>query len=110
MRKMIVATRSRSNFGTGIPRRRQEALSLRPGQEPTGGPDQLERIPLDGVVAGRQHEPPRGVVVLYGQLAARRRREPDVDDVAADELQRADDDAVKHRSRDAAIPTDHDRP
>ena len=52
----------------------------------------------------------RGVMVLDGELAAWRRREPDVDHVAADELQRPDDDAVEHRPGDAAVAPDDDLP
>ena len=36
-------------------------------------------------------------MMLDGELAGRRRREPDVDHVAADRLQRRQDDAVEHR-------------
>ena len=48
------------------------------------GPDELERVPLDRVVAGRDHQAARGVMVLDGQLAGRRRGQPDVDHVAPD--------------------------
>ena len=47
-------------------------------------------------------------MVLDGELAGRRRREPDVDHVAADRLQRRQDDAVKQRARHAAVAADHD--
>jgi len=31
-------------------------------------PDELERVPLDGIMARREHDAARGVMVLYGQL------------------------------------------
>ena len=47
-------------------------------------------------------------MVLDRELAAWRRREIDVHDVAADELQRAHDDPVKHRAGDPAVAPDDD--
>ena len=54
--------------------------------------------------------PPAGVMMLDGELAARRRREPDVDHVATDELQRPDDDPVEHRPGHSAVAPDDDLP
>src|SRR2546423_2884214 len=47
-------------------------------------------------------------MVLDGERAAGGRRESDVHDIAAHELQRANDDAVEHRARDATVPPNDD--
>src|SRR6185312_3128423 len=75
-------------------------------EKETRRPDELERVPLDWVVARRDHEAPRRVMVLDGELAGGRRGEPDVDHVATDRLQCGEHDAMKHRSGYAAVPPD----
>ena len=70
--------------------------------------DELQRVPLDGIVAGREHQAAARVVVLDRQLAARRRGEADVDHVAAGRHQRRHRDRLEHRARHAAVAADDD--
>jgi hypothetical protein len=72
-------------------------------------PDELEGVPLDRVVARRDHQAARGVMVLDRELARRRRRQADVDHAAAGRLQRAQHRAVEQRARDAAVASHHHR-
>jgi hypothetical protein len=58
---------------------------------------ELERVPLDGIVARRDHEPTRRVVVLDSQLTGRRRRESEVDYADAYRLQGGHDGPMEHR-------------
>jgi hypothetical protein len=71
--------------------------------------DELEGVPLDRVVARRDHEPPRGAQLLDRQLRRRRGRQPEVDDPAADRLERGEHRAVEHRPRHPAVSPDDDR-
>ena len=101
---------SSSHVARGIPSLDQRAHLDRPRrlEEQARRADELERVPLDGVVARGDHQAAGGMVVLDGELAGRRRREPDVDDVAADRLERGEDDAMEHRAGDAAVAADDD--
>ena len=64
-------------------------------EKQTGRPDALERVPLDRVVARRDHQPTRRVMVFHGELTGGRGRQANVDDVAADRLKRRQHDAMK---------------
>src|SRR5262249_59101947 len=77
-------------------------------EEQSARSDELERVPLDGIVTRRDHEATGGVMVLDRKLAGWRGREADVDDVAADGLQRREHDAVEQRTGDAAVTADDD--
>jgi hypothetical protein len=58
-------------------------------EKQTRRPDEFERIPLDRVVTGRNHQAARCVVMLDSELAGWRRRQPDVDHIASNRLKRA---------------------
>jgi hypothetical protein len=64
-------------------------------QKQPGRADELERIPLDRIVARRNHEAAGGMMVLDGELAGGRGGETDVDHVAADRLKRGQDHPVE---------------
>ena len=89
-------------------RRVAHSRPFRPGQKQPGGADELERVPLDRVVARGDREAARRVMCLYRELNGRRWREPNIDHVAPHRLQGSDDGAVKHRTRHAAVATDDD--
>ena len=69
--------------------------------------DELERVPFDRVVAGREHQAAGRVVMLHRQLAGRRGREPDIHHRAPHRLQRAHRDAVEHGAGHPTVPTQH---
>ena len=69
--------------------------------------DEFERVPLDGVVAGRNAEATGRMVMLDGQLDGGGGCHADIDHGAADRLQRAMDDAREHRSGHPTV-TSHD--
>lgn len=78
-------------------------------QEHPAGADELQRVPLDRVVAGGHRQPARGLQVFDGQLHAGRGRDADVDHVAPGGLQRGGGGAREHGAADAAVAADHHR-
>ena len=71
--------------------------------------DELERVPLDRVVARRDGQTAGRVVVLDRELHRRRRHHADVEHVAPDRLERGVHHRLKHRARHAAVAADDDR-
>ena len=74
-----------------------------------GRPDELERVPLHRIVAGRDGEAAGGMMELHRQLHAGRRHDPDVDHLTADRLEGGEDDSVEERPRNPAVAADDDR-
>jgi hypothetical protein len=70
-----------------LPDKRAHRFSLGGVEEQAGRPDALECVPLDRVVAGRDHQTASGVVMLDSELARRRGRKPEVDHACADRLE-----------------------
>lgn len=77
------------------------------GEKQAVGSYELERVPLDRVVAGRDREATGGVMMLHRQLNGGRRCHSDVYRIAAHALEGGDDHTMKERSGDAAVPADH---
>ena len=63
--------------------RRSKAQAVVLIQKQTRRPDELERIPLHRVVAGRDCEATGGVMMLDGKLHGRGRHNTDIDDLAS---------------------------
>ena len=78
------------------------------GQELALAVQQLQCIPLRGVMAGGDDDAAVGLVPAYSQLGRRRGGQTDVDDLAAHACQGAAHHVANHRSADAAVATDHD--
>ena len=72
-------------------------------------PDELECVPLDRIVAGRDAEAAGRVVVFDGQLDGGSGCHTDVDHGAANRLQCAVHNAREHRSGDSTVTSDDDR-
>src|SRR6266545_779180 len=85
-----------------------DAGAVHPVQEDPIWPDELERVPFDGVVARRDRDPAPGPVVLDRELHGRRGYEADVDHIAADGLEPGADRGGEHRAGGARIPADDD--
>jgi hypothetical protein len=78
-------------------------------EEQPGRPDELEGIPLNGVVTRGDCKTARRAMVLYGELNGRSRHHSDIEDVAADGLERRVDHGLKHRTRNATVAAYDDR-
>src|SRR6185312_10780888 len=77
-------------------------------QEQSARPDELERVPFDRIVTGRDRQPARGVMMLDRELNRWRGRESDVDHIATNRLQRRERRAMKHRSGHTRVASAHD--
>ena len=71
--------------------------------------EQLQRIPLFRVVAGRQNNPAVGPTARHGHFDGRRRSQTDIDHVDTATAQRPFDDRSRHFTRQPRVATDHDR-
>ena len=87
---------------------REDAFALGVIEELTVLVEQLERIPLLGVMRGGDNDAAVGLVCNYCHLGARGGAESDVDDVGAASHECAFDDVVDHGARDAGVAADND--
>ena len=82
--------------------RRPGSRTALPGvaiEEDPVGPDELERVPFDRIVAGREDQPGAGTMMLHRHLHGRRRHHADVDHVDADRLKPGRRRAREHLAR-----------
>ncbi len=72
------------------------------------GTDELERIPLDRVVARGEHDAPGGTVVQSGELCRGSGGEPEIDHIAADGHEPRDRGVREHRAGNTGVTSQHD--
>ncbi len=90
-------------------RQRPHSRAVGTVEEDPVGADQLQRIPLDGIVTGGEDEACAGVVVLHRQLNRRRRGDADVDDVDPDRHQAGRCRPREHRPAGPGITPEHNQ-
>src|SRR5205085_2306966 len=72
--------------------------------------EELERVPLGGIVAGGEDDPARRVQDFDGELGGGRGRQPDVDQIAAGSGEPGGDGLEHHWTRLAGVAADDHRP
>lgn len=88
-----------------------EQLTGRPGsQEQTVVADELQRVPLGRVVAGRDGDPAVGAALAHGQLHGRHRAHTQVDGAAAARQQAGEHGLPHHFTRGPGVPPEDDGP
>ena len=93
----------------GVVRRNsQHPFALGVAEELAARSEQLQRIPLPGIVAGRQNNPSVGSFARHGYLDRRRRGQPDIDHVDPAAAQRTRHDRGGHLARQASVASDDD--
>ena len=85
----------------------QHGIAVGLGQELALVVEQLQRIPMAWIVAGRDDDAAIGATHAYGEFSSRRCCQADVKHIVAHTHQRAADNAAHHRTGDAGV-TPHD--
>ena len=92
-------------FGFGKP---EHLLALGVGQELAVVIEQLQRIPLLGVVRGSDDDAATGFLAHYSQFGGRRCGQPDVDNVEAHAREGAHHQVEHHPARHTGVAAHHD--